>query len=72
MIANLLGYWVLGLPLSVYLGFQMNQGPVGLWWGLVLGLAVVATTLLTRARSRLARQQPRVVIDAHALLSADS
>lgn len=64
MLANLVGYWILGLPVSVYLGFKMNRGPAGLWWGLVLGLAVVAVTLLIRARGRLARQQPRVVIDS--------
>ena len=65
MLINLLGYWVLGLPLSVYLGFVAGLGPVGLWWGLVLGLLVVATSLLIRVRSRLARTQSRVVIDPH-------
>ena len=64
MLANLVGYWILGLPVSVYFGFKMNRGPAGLWWGLVLGLAVVAVTLLIRARGRLTRQQPRVVIDS--------
>jgi MATE family multidrug resistance protein len=65
MLINLLGYWVLGLPLSVFLGFVAGLGPVGLWWGLVLGLAVVATSLLIRVRSRLARTHSRVVIDPH-------
>jgi MATE family multidrug resistance protein len=65
MLINLLGYWVLGLPLSVYLGFVAGLGPVGLWWGLVLGLGVVATSLLIRVRNRLARTQSRVVIDPH-------
>jgi MATE family, multidrug efflux pump len=65
MLINLLGYWVLGLPLSVYLGFRAALGPVGLWWGLVLGLAVVATSLLIRVRSRLSYHQQRVVIDPH-------
>jgi MATE family multidrug resistance protein len=65
MLINLLGYWVLGLPLSVYLGFVAGLGPVGLWWGLVLGLGVVATSLLIRVRSRLARTHSRVIIDPH-------
>jgi MATE family, multidrug efflux pump len=65
MLINLLGYWVLGLPLSVYLGFVARLGPVGLWWGLVLGLAVVASSLLFRVRSRLSQTQSRVVIDRH-------
>jgi multidrug resistance protein, MATE family len=63
MLINLLGYWVLGLPLSIYLGFFHGLGPMGLWWGLVLGLGVVATFLLIRVRIRLARTQRRVMID---------
>ena len=63
MLINLVGYWGLGLPLSGYLGFTLGQGPAGLWWGLVLGLAVVAVSLLLRVRSQLARPQSRVVID---------
>jgi Na+-driven multidrug efflux pump len=65
MLINLLGYWLLGLPLSIYLGFVVGLGPVGLWWGLVLGLAIVATSLLLRVRGRLSRTQSRVVIDHH-------
>jgi len=64
MVANLLGYWVVGIPVSMYLGFQAGMGPAGLWWGLVLGLGLVGTSLLLRVRSRLARRQPRVIIDA--------
>lgn len=63
MLVNLLGYWVLGLPVSAYLGFVLGLGPAGLWWGLVLGLGVVATFLLIRVRIGLARQQTRVLID---------
>jgi hypothetical protein len=37
-----------------------------LWWGLVLGLAVVATVLLVRVRIALGRQQRRVIIDPSA------
>ena len=64
MVANLLGYWVVGIPVSIYLGFHAGMGPAGLWWGLVLGLGLVGTSLLLRVRSRLARRQPRVIIDA--------
>jgi MATE family, multidrug efflux pump len=64
MLISLLGYWLLGIPLSVYLGFFSSRGPAGLWWGLVLGLGAVAILLLFRVRARLARKQRRVVIDS--------
>jgi MATE family multidrug resistance protein len=69
MLVNLLGYWVLGLPVSAYLGFVRGLGPAGLWWGLVLGLGIVATFLLVRVRAGLARQQTRVQIDLPAAVT---
>ena len=39
---NLVGYYVLGLPLAAWLGRPERLGLVGIWWGLALGLAVVA------------------------------
>jgi MATE family multidrug resistance protein len=63
MWATILGFWVLGLPLSWLLGFRLGLGPTGLWWGLALGLAVLACLLLLRVRSRLGRTMSRVLID---------
>jgi MATE family multidrug resistance protein len=54
---NLVGYWVLGLPLGVALAFPLALGPRGLWWGLTVGLAVVATLLVIRIRRRFGRGQ---------------
>lgn len=39
---NLIGYYGLGLPLAYWLGRPERLGLVGIWWGLALGLAVVA------------------------------
>jgi MATE family multidrug resistance protein len=47
-IVALVGYWVLGLPLGALLAFRGGFGPRGLWWGLTLGLAIVAVFLLVR------------------------
>jgi MATE family multidrug resistance protein len=49
---NLLGYWVLGLPVGAWLALRGGMGLAGIWWGLALGLAVVAL-LLTRRLARL-------------------
>jgi hypothetical protein len=50
------GYWGIGFAGAWLLAFPLGYGPVGLWWGLALGLAAVAF-LLTRRLHRLA--QPR-------------
>lgn len=71
MVANLLGYWLVGIPVSIYLGFVARQGPAGLWWGLVVGLGLVGISLLLRVKIRLARHQPRLVIDGPVLSAAD-
>ena len=43
--ANIVGHWVIGLPIALLLGFRMNFGITGLWWGLCAGLTVVAILL---------------------------
>ncbi|HLB55092.1 MAG TPA: MATE family efflux transporter [Gemmatimonadales bacterium] len=63
VVLSLLGYWVIGLPVSIVLAFRLEWGPRGLWWGLVLGLAATAAVLLGRVRSRLRGEVARVEID---------
>ena len=43
---NLLGYYGLGLPVAYYLAFEAGMGVTGIWWGLTLGLMVVAVSLV--------------------------
>jgi MATE family multidrug resistance protein len=50
MLANLVGYWVLGLPLGLFLCFGLKHGIHGLWIGLTLALIVIASALLARWR----------------------
>ena len=47
-IANLVGHYLIGLPLALFLGFRRNGGVLGLWWGLSAGLTAVAILLLAR------------------------
>jgi len=63
MLVGLVGFWLVGLPVSLWLAFPMGMGPQGLWWGLVAGLASVATLLVVRVRHRLRRDIARVRID---------
>jgi MATE family multidrug resistance protein len=46
--ANLVGHWLIGLPVAVGLGFYAHEGATGLWWGLSLGLTAVAVGLIGR------------------------
>ena len=64
MIANILGFWAVGLPLGLYLSFERGMGPAGLWWGLVAGLAAVALVLLLRLYSRFSGPLVRVSVDS--------
>lgn len=43
-----LGYWGIGFLAGCVLAFPLGYGAVGLWWGLALGLAVVAVLLIAR------------------------
>jgi multidrug resistance protein, MATE family len=47
-IAGVIGYWLIGVPVALYLGFTRGMGVVGLWWGLCAGLASVAILLFVR------------------------
>jgi MATE family multidrug resistance protein len=48
MIFALFGYWGIGLPVGVLLGFWTPLRGTGIWIGLALGLAVVAALMLWR------------------------
>lgn len=46
--ANMVGHWLIGFPIALLLGFHFDMGIVGLWWGLCVGLTVVAVLLFVR------------------------
>jgi multidrug resistance protein, MATE family len=37
-----LAYWIIGLPIGWLLGFKLNMGSTGIWYGLSLGLTVAS------------------------------
>jgi len=63
MLLNLVGFWLLGLPVSLWLGFGLGWGPRGVWWGLAIGIGAVAVLLTLRLKRRLGRALHRLVID---------
>ena len=48
MVANFIGYWILGLPLGLFLCFGLGWGIYGTWIGLTLALIVISSILLHR------------------------
>lgn len=63
MLLNLVGFWLIGLPACAWLGFGLDLGPRGVWWGLALGIAVVAVLLVFRIRRHFGRELRRLVFD---------
>jgi len=60
----LASYWIVGVPVSAYLGFRTNLGAAGLWWGFVVSLAAVAIVLLLRIRTVFSRGLTRVRVES--------
>ncbi|MDH3509097.1 MAG: hypothetical protein OEQ25_18305, partial [Gammaproteobacteria bacterium] len=60
------GFWCIGMPVSLWLGFARDLGAPGLWWGFVAALGMVAIILLVRLKYLEQREVIRVIIDEHA------
>jgi MATE family multidrug resistance protein len=63
LVSNVLGFWLVGMPVSLWLGFRVGLGVVGLWWGFVAGLAAVAAFLVLRVRALLSRPVARISVE---------
>ena len=48
MIANFVGYWILGLPLGLVLCFVLKWGVYGMWIGLTFALIIISSILIWR------------------------
>jgi MATE family multidrug resistance protein len=70
MLANLIGYWIIGLPLGAWLCFGLNYGAVGMWAGLCLALVLIGSVLLLVWRQKvksLIGTQSALAVDLHAV-----
>lgn len=59
LVGNLLGHYLVGLPIILALGFAAGMGAVGLWWGLSAGLTATAIYLVARFLRGTAKTQSR-------------
>jgi MATE family multidrug resistance protein len=50
LVVMLASYWLVGVPVSAYLGFETELRARGLWWGFVVSLGAVALFLFLRIR----------------------
>ncbi len=62
MLIAVVSYWGIGVPASYVIGIRMGQGPVGLWFGMALGLIVAAGLLLARFVSATAERRVLVQV----------
>ena len=63
LIGMIAGYWLIGLPVSLLLGFHTSLRAAGLWWGFVASLSIVAIFLAWRIQVLFRREIRRVVIE---------
>ncbi|MEH0502247.1 MATE family efflux transporter [Streptomyces scabiei] len=56
---TLIGYWAIGLPAAWLFAYALNLDAVGIWLGLLTGLAATALLLLRRYSTALAAAQPQ-------------
>ena len=45
LIISMIGYWMIGLPVSYLFGFVIKLGGIGIWWALAIALAITATMM---------------------------
>jgi MATE family multidrug resistance protein len=50
-LVTLFGYYAVALPFAWWLAFERELGLAGIWWGLCLGLVLVASALLVWVRA---------------------
>ncbi len=55
---NIIGYWMVGIPLSYWLVFSQGYDAIALWWGLTEGLVLISALVLWRIRVVLRRPLP--------------
>ena len=71
LLVMLASYWLVGVPVSAYLGFATDLRARGLWWGFVVSLGAVALFLFLRIRRVFARGVRRLELEPEPALLND-
>lgn len=48
LVIAVVSYWLICLPIAYFLGFKLEMGTTGIWWGLLIGLTIAALLLIVR------------------------
>jgi MATE family multidrug resistance protein len=64
MLCHFSGYWLIGVPVGLYLCFTRHWGAIGIWVGLSLGLIIIGILLLLvwRRKVRLLQLNPALAL----------
>lgn len=54
-VMGFVAYWIIGIPLGLWLAFFKDLGAAGVWWGLASGLIVASITLGPRLWNKLGK-----------------
>jgi multidrug resistance protein, MATE family len=60
MLANLVGHWLIGVPVAAFMAFGLGWGVIGLWAGLSISLTLVGVALIVVWRTRLVEVTARL------------
>ncbi|MEQ1437886.1 MATE family efflux transporter [Fontimonas sp. SYSU GA230001] len=52
MLITVGAYWIVGMPVAVWLSFDTSLGPLGIWWAFIVALALAAAGLAWRFSRR--------------------
>ncbi len=61
---SLVGYWIVGMPISAVLGFGLDLGVLGIWGGLAIGVLASALLLNVRLLRSMSRTPQPIISEA--------
>jgi len=69
LILGFIAYWLIGMPTGLGLGFGLDMGPEGFWWGLVVGLFAASITFTYRFFHMMTKLKTPPLVSADIALS---